>query len=242
MLDFISIKHYNIFANKMTFNGLRRNTMNMKISPSILASDYANLEKELNKCKQAGADLIHIDVMDGHFVPNISIGIPVVSAIKKVCDIPFDVHLMISEPLRYAEDFAKAGADIICFHAESNSDIKATIDKIKELGKRAALAVKPNTPIDVVLPYLDDLSMVLVMTVEPGFGGQSFMECTMPKIEKIREINKTIDIEVDGGINLDTVKIASKAGANVFVAGSAVFNSPDPQKAINDLKENALSV
>ena len=216
--------------------------MNIKISPSILASDYANLEKELEKCKNAGADLIHIDVMDGHFVPNISIGIPVVAAIKKVCDIPFDVHLMISDPLRYAEDFAKAGADLICFPAESDSDIDQTIDKILSLGKKAAIAVKPGTDIDVVMPYLDKLSMVLVMTVEPGFGGQSFMESTMPKIEKIRAVNKDIDIEVDGGINPQTVKIAAKAGANVFVAGSAVFNSPDPLQAINELKSNALSV
>ena len=216
--------------------------MNIKISPSILASDYANLEKELEKCKNAGADLIHIDVMDGHFVPNISIGIPVVAAIKKVCDIPFDVHLMISDPQRYAEDFAKAGADLICFHAESDSDIAQTIDKILSLGKKAAIAVKPGTDIDVVMPYLDKLSMVLVMTVEPGFGGQSFMESTMPKIEKIRAVNKDIDIEVDGGINPQTVKIAAKAGANVFVAGSAVFNSPDPLQAINELKSNALSV
>ena len=216
--------------------------MNIKISPSILASDYANLEKELEKCKNAGADLIHIDVMDGHFVPNISIGIPVVAAIKKVCDIPFDVHLMISDPLRYAEDFAKAGADLICFHAESDSDIDQTSDKILSLGKKAAIAVKPGTDIDVVMPYLDKLSMVLVMTVEPGFGGQSFMESTMPKIEKIRAVNKDIDIEVDGGINPQTVKIAAKAGANVFVAGSAVFNSPDPLQAINELKSNALSV
>lgn len=216
--------------------------MNIKISPSILASDYANLERELAKCKAAGADLIHIDVMDGHFVPNISIGIPVVAAIKKVCDIPFDVHLMISDPLRYAEDFAKAGADIICFHAESDSDIEETIHKILSLGKKAAIAVKPGTDIDMVLPFLDKLSMVLVMTVEPGFGGQSFMESTMPKIEKIRAINKEIDIEVDGGINPETIKIAAKAGANVFVAGSAVFNSPDPLQAINELKSNALSV
>lgn len=216
--------------------------MNIKISPSILASDYANLEKELAKCKNAGADLIHIDVMDGHFVPNISIGIPVVAAIKKVCDIPFDVHLMISDPLRYAEEFANAGADIICFHAESDSDIDETINKILSLGKKAAIAVKPGTDIDIVFPYLDKLSMVLVMTVEPGFGGQSFMESTMPKIEKIRAINKDIDIEVDGGINPQTIKIAAKAGANVFVAGSAVFNSPDPLQAINELKSNALSV
>lgn len=212
--------------------------MQIKISPSILASDYANLETELKKC--ATAELIHVDVMDGHFVPNISIGAPVVSSIKKVCNIPFDVHLMISNPIDYVEDFAKAGADIICFHVESNSDIESTIDKILSLGKKAALAVKPGTDIDTVMPYLDKLSMVLVMTVEPGFGGQSFMECTMPKIEKLREINKDIDIEVDGGINADTIKIAAKAGANVFVAGSAVFKSENPADTIEILKKNAV--
>lgn len=212
--------------------------MQIKISPSILASDYANLETELKKC--ATAELIHVDVMDGHFVPNISIGAPVVSSIKKVCNIPFDVHLMISNPIDYVEDFAKAGADIICFHVESNSDIESTIDKILSLGKKAALAVKPGTDIDTVTPYLDKLSMVLVMTVEPGFGGQSFMECTMPKIEKLREINKDIDIEVDGGINADTIKIAAKAGANVFVAGSAVFKSENPADTIEILKKNAV--
>lgn len=210
--------------------------MDIKISPSILASDYANLQDELKKC--ASADLIHVDVMDGHFVPNISIGAPVVASIKKVCDVPFDVHLMISEPLKYVEDFAKAGADIICFHVESDSDTMQTVDKILSLGKKAALAVKPGTDIDEVLPYIDKLSMVLVMTVEPGFGGQSFMEGVMPKIEKIRAMYPDIDIEVDGGINADTVKIASKAGANVFVAGSAVFKSKNPAQTITILKEN----
>ncbi|MGN0529121.1 MAG: ribulose-phosphate 3-epimerase [Eubacterium sp.] len=215
--------------------------MDIKISPSILASDYANLQAELEKCEKAGADLIHIDVMDGHFVPNISIGIPVVEALKKVCGVPFDVHLMISDPLKYAEDFANAGADIICFHIESDSDPVKTVDKILSLGKKAAVAVKPGTDIDGIIPLLDKLSMVLVMTVEPGFGGQSFMESTMPKIEKLRKIAPDIDIEVDGGINAETVKTASKAGANVFVAGSAVFKSDDPCKAVGILKENAAN-
>lgn len=213
--------------------------MDIKISPSMLASDYANLEAELNKCKVGGAELIHLDVMDGHFVPNISIGAPVIAAMKKVCDIPFDVHLMISDPLFYAEDFVKAGADIITFHTECDSDINETINKILSLGCKAALAVKPNTPIEAVYPYLDKLSMVLVMTVEPGFGGQSFMEETMPKIETLRAKCPELDIQVDGGINAETVKIAGKAGANVFVAGSAVFKSDDPAKAISILKENA---
>lgn len=211
--------------------------MNIMISPSILAGDYANLQSELGRI--SASDLIHIDVMDGHFVPNISIGVPVVESIKKVCDIPFDVHLMISDPINYVEQFVKAGADIICFHAESNSDIGDTIDKIISLGKKAALAVKPGTDIDVVLPYIDKLWMVLVMTVEPGFGGQSFMQSTMPKIEKLRVIAPDINIEVDGGINADTVKIAAEAGANVFVAGSAVFKSENPNNTIALLKQNA---
>lgn len=212
----------------------------LKISPSILASDYANLQSELDRISTS--DMIHIDVMDGHFVPNISIGAPVVAACNKVCNVPFDVHLMISNPLDYAEDFAKAGADIICFHTECDSDTEQTIDKILSLGKKAALAIKPATPIDEVVKYLDKISMVLVMTVEPGFGGQSFMESTMPKIEAIRKINPDIDIEVDGGINADTVKIAAKAGANVFVAGSAVFKSENPAETIALLKKNAQDV
>lgn len=209
----------------------------VKISPSILASDYANLQSELERISTS--DLIHVDVMDGHFVPNISIGAPVTAACKKVCDVPFDVHLMISNPLDYAEDFAKAGADIICFHSECDSDTEETIDKILSLGKKAGLAIKPATPIDEVVKYLDRLSMVLVMTVEPGFGGQSFMESTMPKVEAIRKINPDIDIEVDGGINAETIKIAAKAGANVFVAGSAVFKSENPAETIAILRKNA---
>ncbi|MCI6253516.1 ribulose-phosphate 3-epimerase [Eubacterium coprostanoligenes] len=209
----------------------------VKISPSILASDYANLQSELERISTS--DLIHVDVMDGHFVPNISIGAPVTAACKKVCDVPFDVHLMISNPLDYAEDFAKAGADIICFHSECDSDTEETINKILSLGKKAGLAIKPATPIDEVVKYLDKLSMVLVMTVEPGFGGQSFMESTMPKVEAIRKINPDIDIEVDGGINAETIKIAAKAGANVFVAGSAVFKSENPAETIALLRKNA---
>ncbi len=213
--------------------------MDIKISPSVLASDFANLESELKKCSDGGAEFIHLDVMDGHFVPNISIGAPVIAALDKVCETPFDVHLMISDPLFYIDDFIKAGADIITFHVECESDIEKTIDKIVDAGCKAALAVKPNTPIDAVYPYLDKLSMALVMTVEPGFGGQSFMENTMPKIKELRAKCPDIDIQVDGGINADTVKIAGKAGANVFVAGSAVFKSDNPAATIKLLKENA---
>lgn len=214
--------------------------MKIKISPSMLASDYANLEQELEKCEKGGADLIHLDVMDGHFVPNISIGAPVISAMKKVCKVPFDVHLMISDPYFYAEDFIKTGADIITFHTECDSDIEKTIKKITDGGCKVGLAVKPNTPIENVYPYLDKISMVLVMTVEPGFGGQSFMESVMPKVAAVREKCPDMDIQVDGGINTETVKIAGKAGANVFVAGSAVFKSEDPAETIKTLKQNAV--
>ena len=217
--------------------------MDIKISPSMLASDFANLENELKKCKTGGADLIHLDVMDGHFVPNISIGAPVIAAMKKVCDVPFDVHLMISDPYFYIDDFVKAGADIITFHIECDSDINKTIDKIIALGCKASLAVKPNTDIEAVYPYLDKLSMVLVMTVEPGFGGQSIMEDMMPKVSAVRsEIDRRgldVDIQVDGGINRDTISIAAKAGANVFVSGNAIFSSDDAEKTIADFKARA---
>lgn len=213
--------------------------MEIKISPSMLACDYANIQRELEKCEKGGADLIHLDVMDGHFVPNISIGAPVIAAMKKVCNVPFDVHLMISHPYDYIDDFISAGADIISFHTECQSDIGETIDKIISGGAKAALAVKPKTDIEAVYPYLDKLSMVLVMTVEPGFGGQSFMESTMPKVEKLRAKCPDLDIQVDGGINTETVKIAGKARANVFVAGSAVFKSENPAETIRMLKENA---
>lgn len=211
--------------------------MEMKISPSMLASDYANLEAELKKCESA--ELIHLDVMDGHFVPNISIGAPVIKAMKRVCSVPFDVHLMISDPLKYIEDFADAGADIITFHTECESDINETINKILECGCKAGLAVKPATPVEAVYPYIDKLSMVLVMTVEPGFGGQSFMENMMPKIERLRADFPDIDIQVDGGVNAETIKACARAGANVFVAGSAVFKSENPQETIALLKNNA---
>ena len=201
--------------------------MDIKISPSMLASDFANLEAELKKCENAGAELIHLDVMDGHFVPNITIGAPVIKALKSVCNVPFDVHLMISDPLKYVEDFADAGE---------------TIDKIISCGCKAALAVKPNTDIEAVYPYMDKLSMVLVMTVEPGFGGQSFMADMMPKIERLRADYPDVDIQVDGGVNAETVKLCAKAGANVFVAGSAVFKSENPAETISLLKRNAAEV
>ena len=190
-----------------------------------------------------GADMLHIDVMDGHFVPNITLGAPIVKCIRKSSDLPFDVHLMISDPYKYIPDFVSAGSDIITFHAEADSDIEKTIDLILASGKKAGLSVKPKTPVEAVYPYLDKLSMVLVMTVEPGFGGQSFMEDMMPKVSAVRsEIDRRgldVDIQVDGGINKDTISIAAKAGANVFVSGNAIFSSDDAEKTIADFKARA---
>ena len=210
------------------------------VSPSILAADYGKLAEEITKVTDAGAEYIHIDVMDGHFVPNISIGVPVVASIRKVTSAVFDCHLMISNPIDYIDAFVKAGADLISFHVESNSDISETIKKITSANKKAALVVKPNTPINVVFPYLKDISMVLVMTVEPGFGGQSFMEDMLPKVTALREeIERqglNVDIQVDGGVDNITASACKDAGANVLVAGSYIFKSPDVKEAINILK------
>lgn len=213
----------------------------IQISPSILSADYGNLEHELCRLTEAGADMVHIDVMDGHFVPNITLGAPVVRCIRKATELPFDVHLMISEPLRHLPDFVKAGADRITFHVESDSDIGQTVDAILASGCEAGLAVKPATSIEAVYPYLEKLAMVLVMTVEPGFGGQGFMADMMPKIEKLRaECARRgisdLDVQVDGGITADTISIAAKAGANVFVSGSALFSSADLRASIARFK------
>lgn len=212
----------------------------IKISPSILAADFSNLGQEARAMDAAGVEMLHIDVMDGHFVPNISFGAPVYKMIRKDFSRIFDVHLMISEPLRYIDDFVKAGADIITFHVECDSDVQATIDKIKEKGCKVGLSVKPGTPASAILPYLEQLDMVLVMTVEPGFGGQSFMEDMMPKVQEFRQAidacGKEIDLQVDGGVNDKTAKICVENGANVLVAGSYLFKQEDYKAAVAKLR------
>lgn len=213
----------------------------MKIAPSMLSCDFAKMGEETVRIDKAGADLIHLDVMDGHFVPNITIGPDIVGALRKYTNLPFDVHLMIDYPFDYIEQFSKAGADIITFHVEAKSDIQATIDKIKSNGVKAGLVIKPNTPAESVFPYLDQLYMVLVMTVEPGFGGQSFMADMMPKVRQIKnkakELGVDILVEADGGISAKTIAQAAAAGVDISVSGTGVFKAEDAAEAIRTLKE-----
>ena len=213
----------------------------MKVAPSLLSCDFAKMGEEVVRVDQAGADLIHLDVMDGHFVPNITIGPGIVSAVRPFTKLPFDVHLMIDDPLDYIDAFANAGADIITFHIEARSDPLATIEKIRQKGIKAGLVIKPQTPVEAVFPYLDQLYMVLVMTVEPGFGGQSFMPDMMPKVTALKNECKKREldvlIEVDGGISEKTVGAAAAAGADICVSGTGVFKAKDMKEAIRFLQD-----
>lgn len=214
----------------------------MKIAPSLLSCDFSKMGEEIKRMDVCGADWMHLDVMDGHFVPNITFGAPVIKTVRGYTDKPFDVHLMISDPLKYADDFIDAGADIITFHIECDSDIQQTIDKIKSRDVKVGLVVKPNTPASTVFPYLKDLDLVLVMTVEPGFGGQSFMADMLPKVAEIKAEAKKLGIEmpveVDGGIGAETIAQAADAGVDICVAGTAVFKAEDAAKAIAELRAN----
>ncbi len=206
------------------------------VSPSILSADFANLESEMKRLEELGADWAHVDVMDGHFVPNMSIGAVVVKAISKVSKLPLDVHLMISDPDFYLDDFIKAGSHIITIHEECDSDVEKVLKRIRAAGVKAALSIKPKTPVSVLEKYIDLLDMVLIMTVEPGFGGQKFIDDCLPKIAEARKLidekNPSCLLEIDGGVTCENVEAAKAAGANVIVAGSSVFGAPDMKKAI----------
>ena len=215
---------------------------NIQISPSILSADFSQLGAEIQRLEEGGADMIHVDVMDGHFVPNLTIGPPVIKALRKHCSLKFDVHLMISPVHKYIEDYANAGADIITIHPEATENLEDSIKKIKELKKKVGVSLNPNSNIELIFNYLDKIDLVLIMSVNPGFGGQKFIPEVLDKIKELKKIQKeknlNYDIEIDGGINFDNCKIAIEAGANILVSGTTVFksNDGDIKKNINLLK------
>jgi ribulose-phosphate 3-epimerase len=214
-------------------------TQNIKISPSILSADFSILGEEIKSLEKAGADLIHVDVMDGHFVPNITMGPPIIKMIRKCTKLPFDVHLMISPVEKYIKDFANAGSDIITIHPEATDNLKRAIKTIKSLGKKAGVSLNPKTPISALMDVINEIDLILIMSVNPGFAGQSFMNEVLPKVKELRQlINEKkleIDIEIDGGINFETAPLAVKAGANILVSGTTIF-------AGGSLKENILKL
>lgn len=214
----------------------------IKISPSILSADFSNLGDEINKVVHAGADMVHIDIMDGHFVPNLTLGAPIVADLRKVTNTVFDVHLMVSNPQDYVIPFAKAGADILTFHVEAAPHMHRIIQTIKENNMKVGVALNPGTSLSTIEEILPDVDMILLMTVNPGFGGQKFISNVLNKIEKLKTIicnrNLTIDIQVDGGINESTAKEVIQKGANVLVAGSAIYGAKDIAQMIANLKNN----
>ena len=217
--------------------------MKYYVSASVLSADLLDMRSEIKKLEENGVDMLHFDVMDGVFVNNITYGLPVLEQVRRATDMTLDVHLMITDPLRYVDSFAKAGADIISFHSESVSDVRKTIKAIKAAGVRAALAIKPKTPAESVYELLPELDMLLVMTVEPGFGGQSFIPDTVEKVRlirnKINELGLDCDVQVDGGINYETAPIVREAGANVLVSGSCLFRAEDMSEAVRKIKGDA---
>ena len=212
------------------------------ISPSILSADFVNLERDMKLLKETGAPWAHVDVMDGIFVPNITIGIPVVAALRKCTDLVLDVHLMIDRPVRYVEDFVKAGADYVTIHVEADQpqNTLEALDKIHAMGAKAGIVLKPKTPVEAAIPYLEKCDMILVMTVEPGFGGQSFMADQMPKVSQLREwlddVNPECLVEVDGGVDLKTAPVCKEAGAQVLVSGSAYFKAADKAAFVREIQ------
>ena len=217
----------------------------IKIAPSILAADFAKLGQEVKEVEAAGAELIHIDVMDGHFVPNISFGAIALEAIRPLSTLPMDVHLMIENPDQYIEQFAKAGADYITVHVEACRHLHRTIQLIRSYGVKPGVVLNPHTPIETIQHVLEDVDMVLFMTVNPGFGGQKFIESVVPKVEALSKIIKerglNIEIEIDGGINAETIVPCAKAGATIFVAGSAIYSKKDRAQALQEIKQAGLS-